>query len=105
MYLVLFGLSKLVTVYFAAQFFDDPNVGRRSLLLASGVGVCVSMLLFLVVFSNPVSAFTKGLLVFTMFFYVIAYSVGYGPGAWVVMLEVGITSTPYNNIITLSIPL
>mmetsp|Transcript_6059 Transcript_6059/g.13396 ORF Transcript_6059/g.13396 Transcript_6059/m.13396 type:complete len:551 (-) Transcript_6059:1230-2882(-) len=88
MYLVLFGLSKLVTVYFAAQFFDDPNVGRRSLLLVSGVGVCVSMLLFLIVFSNPVSAFTKGLLVFTMFFYVIAYSVGYGPGAWVVMLEV-----------------
>jgi len=88
LYLVLFGLSKLVTVYFAAQYFDDPSVGRRLLLLVSGVGVCIAMLLFLLVFSNPVSDFSKALIVFAMFWYVCAYSVGYGPGAWVVMLEV-----------------
>mmetsp|Transcript_12314 Transcript_12314/g.20588 ORF Transcript_12314/g.20588 Transcript_12314/m.20588 type:complete len:507 (+) Transcript_12314:1-1521(+) len=88
LYLILFGFCKLITVYFAAQYFDNPNVGRRSLLLVSGTGVCVAMLLFLISFSYPVSSLTKTLSVFSMFWYVIAYSIGYGPGAWVVMLEV-----------------
>lgn len=88
LYLVLFGVCKLVTVYWSSQFFDSPDVGRRPLLLFSGVGVSVAMLLFLIVFSGPRTAFDKDLTVVAMFWYVIAYSVGYGPGTWVVMLEV-----------------
>lgn len=88
LYLILFGLCKLVTVYIASQFFDNPNYGRRALLLASGVGVVLAMLLFCLIFSFSITAASQGAAVFTMFWYITAYSAGYGPGTWVVMLEV-----------------
>jgi MFS family permease len=88
LFLILFGVSKLVTVYIASRYFDDPNCGRRKLLLTSGIGVFLSMFVFAWVFSFPISPASQAIAVVTMFWYVIAYSVGYGPGAWVVMLEV-----------------
>ena len=87
-YLILFGVCKLVTVYIAGLYFDNPQCGRRKLLLVSGVGVAVCMLVFCVIFANPMTESSKSVVVTFMFVYVISYSVGYGPGTWVVMLEV-----------------
>ena len=87
-YLILFGLCKLVTVYIAGLYFDNPLYGRRKLLLVSGVGVAVCMFIFCLLFAFPITTASSNITIVTMFAYVICYSVGYGPGAWVVMLEV-----------------
>mmetsp|Transcript_108876 Transcript_108876/g.213313 ORF Transcript_108876/g.213313 Transcript_108876/m.213313 type:complete len:519 (-) Transcript_108876:213-1769(-) len=87
-YLILFGVCKLFTVYAASKYFDNPNCGRRPLLLFSGVGVFICMGIFALCFSFPISDFSMVVVVITMFAYVITYSVGYGPGTWIVMLEV-----------------
>ena len=87
-YLILFGVCKLLTVYFASKLFDSPNYGRRPLLLISGLGVTAAMLTFCLIFTFPITEASKGVAVFIMFWYVIFYSIGYGPGTWVVMLEV-----------------
>jgi hypothetical protein len=87
-FLILFGVCKLLTVYLASRWFDSPYCGRRPLLLLSGAGVFLCMILFALLFSFPISQVSTVVTVVAMFIYVIAYSVGYGPGAWVVMLEV-----------------
>ena len=87
-YLILFGLCKLVTVYIAGLYLDNPLYGRRKLLLISGVGVTVCMFIFCLLFAFPITTASSNITIVTMFAYVICYSVGYGPGAWVVMLEV-----------------
>jgi len=87
-YLILFGLCKLVTVYIAGLYFDNPLYGRRKLLLASGIGVAMCMFIFCLLFAFPMSSASSNITIVTMFAYVICYSIGYGPGAWVVMLEV-----------------
>jgi hypothetical protein len=86
-FLILFGVCKLLTVYLASRWFDSPRCGRRPLLLLSGAGVFLCMVLFALLFSFPITQASTVVTVITMFIYVIAYSVGYGPGAWVVMLE------------------
>ena len=88
LYLILFGLCKLGTVFVASQYFDNPLYGRRMLLLSSDVGVTLAMFMFAMIFSFPITAASQGAAIFAMFWYVIAYSAGYGPGTWMVMLEV-----------------
>jgi hypothetical protein len=87
-FLILFGVCKLLTVYLASRWFDSPRCGRRRLLLLSGAGVFLCMVLFALLFSFPITQASTVVTVVAMFIYVIAYSVGYGPGTWVVMLEV-----------------
>mmetsp|Transcript_14462 Transcript_14462/g.21744 ORF Transcript_14462/g.21744 Transcript_14462/m.21744 type:complete len:555 (+) Transcript_14462:74-1738(+) len=89
-YLVVFGFLKLITVGAVAPLFDSPHFGRKKMLVISGIGVSISMFVFAVVYSPTFSDATwRGpILIATMFFYVTIFSVGYGPGTWIVIAEV-----------------
>ncbi|CAE8743212.1 unnamed protein product [Polarella glacialis] len=86
-FMILLGCLKLLMIPIAGRLFD--KYGRRPLMLAS----CVSMIAALLLMS--VSFFAGGipaLALTALIGYMCAFSVGMGPGAWLIPSEVLATS-------------
>ncbi|CAJ1911279.1 unnamed protein product [Cylindrotheca closterium] len=80
--LMLLGITKLFFVFVGGKLID--NLGRRPLLMASLIGMCVSLIII---------AFTeKAAQIVGMAFYFAFFSIGMGPGAWLIPSEVFATS-------------
>jgi len=82
--LVLLGLLKLCYVIFASIMFDTR--GRRPFIFLSLIGIEISLVLQAINFllPNPV----KGVSIFALAFYLAFFSIGLGPGAWLIVSEV-----------------
>lgn len=89
-YLVIFGFCKFITVAFVSRLFDNPDFGRKKMLLLSGAGITLSMLIFAIVYSPYFSSesWIGPVLITNMFFYVSVFSIGWGPCTWIVIAEV-----------------
>jgi len=80
--LMLLGCCKLVFIFVGGKLFDTR--GRRPLLIASLLGMCVALILI---------AFTeKGAQIAGMALYLSFFAIGMGPGAWLIPSEVFSTS-------------
>ena len=83
-FLLVIGVVKVAVIVVAGRLFDHPRVGRRPLLVASNVGIAASLLaLGLATTLGSVS-----LAVFALVSYVTFFSLGMGPGCWLVASEV-----------------
>jgi len=79
--LICVGLAKVAAIIFAGILFD--YYGRRVLLQASNAGIAISLFLLAAVsYEAPVAGFVALVL------YVVAFSSGMGPGAWLIPSEV-----------------
>lgn len=79
--LVIVGIAKVLAIIAAGYLFD--NFGRKSLLMWSNIGIGLSLFLLAGVSSAaPAVAFAA------LIMYVIAFSCGMGPGAWLIPSEV-----------------
>lgn len=80
--LMLLGCCKLVFIVVGGKLFD--KIGRRPLLAASLMGMCVSLIII---------AFTEqGAQIAGMALYLSFFSIGMGPGAWLIPSEIFATS-------------
>ena len=113
-YLLLIGFIKVIVIVAAGHLFDNPRVGRRALLIGSNVGLFFSLLLLggnFIAIDEANTSLPNGLLlnatdsgnsqdgptagggsgvlaVFALLVYVTAFSLGMGPGAWLIPSEV-----------------
>lgn len=84
LYLVGLGIIKLACIFVAAKLFD--SLGRRPLMLTS----CLIMIgaLSLLAYNFATGSKTPKLAVFALAIYFSAFSVGMGPGCWLVPGEI-----------------
>ena len=82
--LIVLGLIKLVVIVLAGHLFDRK--GRRPLMFISLLGMSVSLVL--VSFSFMGNASSEAFAVFGLALYLAFFSVGMGPGAWLIPAEV-----------------
>eukprot|EP00581_Thalassiosira_minuscula_P018509 CAMPEP_0183730760 /NCGR_PEP_ID=MMETSP0737-20130205/33625_1 /TAXON_ID=385413 /ORGANISM="Thalassiosira miniscula, Strain CCMP1093" /LENGTH=614 /DNA_ID=CAMNT_0025963341 /DNA_START=151 /DNA_END=1995 /DNA_ORIENTATION=- len=82
--LIMLGVIKLVVIVLAGHLFDRK--GRRPLFFISLIGMSVSLML--VSFSFMGNASSEGFAVFGLALYLAFFSIGMGPGAWLVPSEV-----------------
>lgn len=82
--LIALGVIKLVVIVLAGHLFDRK--GRRPLFFVSLLGMAVALLL--VSFSFIGNANSGGFAVFGLALYLAFFSLGMGPGAWLVPSEV-----------------
>eukprot|EP00571_Detonula_confervacea_P012241 CAMPEP_0172299776 /NCGR_PEP_ID=MMETSP1058-20130122/1995_1 /TAXON_ID=83371 /ORGANISM="Detonula confervacea, Strain CCMP 353" /LENGTH=620 /DNA_ID=CAMNT_0013009331 /DNA_START=218 /DNA_END=2080 /DNA_ORIENTATION=+ len=82
--LIMLGVIKLVVIVLAGHLFDRK--GRRPLFIVSLLGMSVSLLL--VSFAFVGNANSEGFAVFGLALYLAFFSLGMGPGAWLVPSEV-----------------
>jgi sugar porter (SP) family MFS transporter len=87
--LIALGTVKLVFVFVGARLFD--TLGRRPLLFTSLIGCAFSLVLVSFTFTSE-SETSKVLTVVGLAFYLAFFSIGIGPGNWVVVSEVFATS-------------
>lgn len=111
LYLLVIGVVKVFVIVFAGNLFDHPKVGRRPLLLASNVGCSLSLLVLGINFltlpagkddedevdgfegkddgnGSTSSSSGQGIAVAALVCYVASFSLGMGPGAWLIPSEV-----------------
>ena len=82
--LVVLGLIKLGVIVIAGHLFDRK--GRRPLIFVSLLGCAVS--LFIVSMSFIGAASSEGTAIFGLALYLAFFSIGMGPGAWLIPSEV-----------------
>jgi MFS family permease len=82
--LVVLGLIKLGVIVIAGHLFDRK--GRRPLMFVSLLGCSVS--LFIVSMSFIGAASSEGMAIFGLALYLAFFSIGMGPGAWLIPSEV-----------------
>lgn len=82
--LLAVGVIKVAVITLAGYFFD--KFGRKTLLLSSYFGMCLSLLLLGISQTSAVHTPVLGFL--AVLFYVSFFSIGAGPGAWLVSSEV-----------------
>ncbi len=82
--LIALGLIKLSVVVLAGHLFD--RMGRRPLFFMSLIGMSIS--LFFVSFGYLSDASSERFAVFGLAFYLAFFSLGMGPGAWLIPSEV-----------------
>ena len=82
--LIVLGIIKLVVIIIAGHLFDRK--GRRPLFFVSLLGMSVS--LFLVSMGFVGGASSEGFAVFGLACYLAFFSLGMGPGAWLIPAEV-----------------
>ena len=82
--LVVLGLIKLGVIVIAGHLFDRK--GRRPLMFVSLLGCAVS--LFIVSMSFIGAASSEGTAIFGLVLYLAFFSIGMGPGAWLIPSEV-----------------
>ena len=83
--LIALGTVKLAFVFVGARNFDHS--GRRPMLFLSLGGMTLSLLVVSFTFTNT-SAAMKSLTVVALAFYLAFFSIGLGPGNWVVVSEI-----------------
>lgn len=83
--LVLMGVIKLSFIFVGGKLFDIK--GRRFLLLSSLAGMMLALLLISAAFLAKVRIST-GLILFGIALYLAFFSIGMGPGAWLIASEV-----------------
>jgi len=83
--LIGLGLVKLVFIFVGGKFFDRS--GRRPLLFASLAGMALSLLAISIAFFVNDNV-TAGFTVTGLAFYLAFFSIGMGPGAWLIPSEV-----------------
>lgn len=83
--LIALGTVKLVFVFVGARHFDHS--GRRPLLFLSLSGMAVSLIVVSVTFVNT-STSMKAVTVVALAMYLAFFSLGLGPGNWVVVSEI-----------------
>ena len=83
-FLLLIGVVKVAVIVVAGALFDDPRVGRRPLLIASNLGIAAS----LVVLGGAVASASAPTALAALLGYVTFFSLGMGPGCWLVAAEV-----------------
>lgn len=74
--LVLFAVTRIITVMIATNLFDYPHCGRRLMMIMSGVGIAVSMFVLASVFSTSITVESGRIVVGILFFYLIVFSIG-----------------------------
>jgi MFS family permease len=84
--LIGLGTVKLVFVFVGARNFD--KVGRRPMLFLSLGGMAVSLVVVSVTFTNSSSDTMKSMTVVALAVYLAFFSIGLGPGNWVVVSEI-----------------
>mmetsp|Transcript_9915 Transcript_9915/g.20844 ORF Transcript_9915/g.20844 Transcript_9915/m.20844 type:complete len:627 (-) Transcript_9915:159-2039(-) len=82
--LIVLGFIKLAVIVLAGHLFDKK--GRRPLFFVSLLGCSIS--LFLVSFAFVGGRSSEGFAVFGLALYMAFFSVGMGPGAWLIPSEV-----------------
>ena len=82
--LIVLGFIKLPAIVLAGHLFDRK--GRRPLFFVSLLGMSVSLLL--VSFAFIGNANSEGFAVFGLALYLAFFSIGMGPGAWLIPSEV-----------------
>ena len=82
--LIMLGVIKLVVIVLAGHLFDRK--GRRPLFIVSLLGMSVALML--VSFAFIGNANSEGFAVFGLALYLAFFSLGMGPGAWLVPSEV-----------------
>jgi len=82
--LVVLGLIKLGVIVIAGHLFDRK--GRRPLIMVSLLGCAVS--LFIVSMSFIGGASSEAMAIFGLALYLAFFSIGMGPGAWLIPSEV-----------------
>lgn len=82
--LIVLGIIKLVVIVLAGHLFDRR--GRRPLFFVSLLGMSVSLML--VSFAFVGNANSEGFAVFGLALYLAFFSIGMGPGAWLIPSEV-----------------
>ncbi len=96
------GLFKLVMTSISAALVENPNFGRKSLLLYGNIGITISLLLLSYLYgiqghdSQIISdvAANGGLLqsqlgiIAAMFLFVGSYQIGFGPITWLILSEI-----------------
>ena len=84
---ILIGLAQWLATFASAVLVD--LIGRRSLLLISGVVHVISMLLFGVYYHFLQEKETLGWIpVFSMVIFIIGFAVGWGPIPWLMVAEI-----------------
>ena len=84
-YLLGIGALKVVVIVLAGRLFDHPRAGRRPLLMASNLGISASLALLALNFHFAGSAEVA---VLSLLCFVTFFSLGVGPGAWLIPAEV-----------------
>ena len=82
--LLLIGCIKVIVIVVAGRLFDHPKLGRKPLLTLSNAG-CGGCLLLLAIATATSSA---PLAILSLALYVTFFSLGAGPGIWLVASEV-----------------
>lgn len=82
--LIALGVIKLVVIVLAGHLFDRK--GRRPLMFVSLLGMSVSLLLISFAFIGNASS--EAFAVFGLALYLAFFSLGMGPGAWLIPSEV-----------------
>jgi MFS family permease len=91
--LILLGLLKLIFIVVGGKLFDRR--GRRPLLFASLAGITVALLLCSFTFmanGGDVSRVPVGFTIFGLALYMSFFSIGVGPGCWLIPSEIFATS-------------
>ena len=83
--LIFLGLLKLSFIVVGGKLFDRK--GRRPLLFASLAGMAVALLMVSIAFFVTSEA-SEGFIVFGLALYLSFFSIGMGPGAWLIPSEV-----------------
>jgi MFS family permease len=82
-------MVKLLFIVVGGKLFDIK--GRRPLLFISLIGMAIALLMISITFFIA-SSTSSGFIIFGLGMYLAAFSVGMGPGAWLVPAEVFPTS-------------
>lgn len=83
--LIFIGIVKAIFVVAGGKLFDRK--GRKPLLLISLAGVAVSLLIIALAYVIDTKA-SKGFVIFAILAYMAFFSIGIGPGAWLLASEV-----------------
>mmetsp|Transcript_14163 Transcript_14163/g.42208 ORF Transcript_14163/g.42208 Transcript_14163/m.42208 type:complete len:233 (+) Transcript_14163:1002-1700(+) len=84
LFLIFLGCVKVGVIVVAGRLFDHPRMGRRPLLIASNAGICACLL----VLAAATSLRSVPLAVGALAGYMTFFSLGAGPGTWLVASEV-----------------
>jgi sugar porter (SP) family MFS transporter len=93
-YLVGIGTLKVLVIVLAGRLFDHPRAGRRPLLMLSNLGLMLSLSMLALNFvlmdggGSGSGGGSPSLAVFALLCFVTFFSLGMGPGAWLIPSEV-----------------